>query len=116
MVSVAADITALNTEIIWVLEQTASNQPGTAANCVDFMSQVGGGTTYGWCVGDSQTQPVPYTFDNSPFSVYRGFDMIVDASTMEILFVASHGSPAGNDNLTGPDILAEVQSILGVTP
>lgn len=121
MVGVADDITALGAEIIWVLERTASNQPGTAANCVTFMNAVGGGTSKGWCVGDSQSatttpavsmDPTPYVFDNSPFSIGRGFDMIVDANTMEILFSSSHGSPTGNQNLTGADILAEVQAII----
>lgn len=113
MVESEDDIIAAGAEIIWVMEQTAANEPGTADNCYSFLSQLG--STKGWCVGDSQTQPVPYTFDNSPFSTGRGIDMVVRRSTMTIEFVADHGTPAGNDNLTGAEILAAVQAVVANT-
>lgn len=90
------------------MEQTSFGQPADAGDCRSWMDFMG--STSGICVGDSQTQPVPGTFDNSPFSVARGFDMIVVRETMEIVFIASHGTPSGNDNLDGADILAEVQA------
>ncbi|MCA9567888.1 MAG: hypothetical protein KC656_08600 [Myxococcales bacterium] len=117
MVGVADDIVAAGAEIIWVMERTASNAPGTAVNCQTFMSTVGGGTDKGWCVGDSETLPTAYTFDNSPFSLYRGFDMIVTKNDMVIQFSSSHGSPAGNENMTGAEMLAEVQAVIaGLNP
>jgi len=91
-----------------VLEQTALGGSPTAADCrstVDFL-----GSDDGWCLGDGQTVPTPGTFDNSPFSILRGFDMIVQRDTMEIVYVTTHGTPAGNENLTGEDILAAVEA------
>lgn len=41
-----------------------------------------------------------------------GFDFIVPRSTMRIEYVTTHGTPSGNDNLTGDDILAAVQEVL----
>ena len=70
----------------------------------------------GWCVGDEETHtplgPAPDTFDTSPFSVGRGFDLIVPRESMVIRYSSSHGSPSGNDNLTGQDLLTEIQAIL----
>ena len=71
------------------------------------------GSDNGWCVGDSETEPEPGTFDNSPFSVERGFDIIVTRSDMRIGYATSHGTPSGNENVDGEDILAEVQSLAG---
>lgn len=68
-----------------------------------------GSDDQGWCVGDAETEPVAGTFDDSPFSIARGFDMIVPRSTMEILWTSSHGTPSGNENLDGEDVLAAVQ-------
>ncbi|MEZ4236857.1 MAG: hypothetical protein R3F59_12025 [Myxococcota bacterium] len=104
------DILAEGTQIIWVLEADAHQTPGTADLCMEVMDELGD-PNEGWCVGDAQTEPTPGTFDDSPFSLYRGFDMIVPRSTMEILWTSSHGSPAGNDNLDGKDILQAVQDV-----
>ncbi|MCB9674612.1 MAG: hypothetical protein H6737_05805 [Alphaproteobacteria bacterium] len=110
------DIIAAGAEIIWVLEADASGVAGTAASCMAFFdqfpTQYGVSVDQGWCVGDGQTIPTPGTFDNSPFSVGRGFDLIVPRDTMRIELASSHGSPSGNDNLSGADILAEVQAIV----
>ena len=103
-----ADIIDAGAEIVWVMEQNNILQPGTADNCRAWMDYIG--STDGTCVGDSQTQPVAGTFDNSPFSIARGFDMIVVRETMEIVWVTNHGTPFGNENLDGPAVLAEVQA------
>jgi hypothetical protein len=70
----------------------------------------------GWCVGDSQTLPTAYTFDNSPFSIGRGFDLLVPRGSMVIEFESSHGTPGGNENLDGAAILAEVQALVASLP
>jgi hypothetical protein len=98
--------------IVWVLEADSSGTAGTADLCVGVM-EVLGAPDRGWCVGDGQTAPVPGTFDDSPFSVARGFDMIVPRDTMEILWTSSHGSPSGNDNIDGQGILDAVRDITG---
>jgi len=84
---------------------------GTAESCrstIDFL-----GSDTGWCVGDSETEPEPGTFDDSPFSIGRGFDMIVTRSDMRIGYTTSHGTPGGNENLDGDEILAAVESLVG---
>lgn len=85
-------------------------QPGTAVDCLNFME--GRGSDAGWCVGDAETQPEPGTFDDSPFSVARGFDMLVPLDTMTVDYTTSHGTPSGNENPTGEDVLAEVRERL----
>ncbi len=111
MSEVAQQIVDAGAEIIWVLEQDNTFQPGTANRCMDVMDELGD-PKVGWCVGDEQTQPVSGTFDDSPFSVARGFDMIVPRQTMVIEYTTSHGTPGGNDNADGEDVLAEVQRIV----
>ena len=105
------EFAALGAELIWVMEQTAFIAPGTAENCRTQMDEFG--SSSGWCVGDDQTQPTPGSFDDSPFSIGRGFDMIVDRDTMEVLWISNHGTPAGNENLTGADVLAAVEDAVG---
>ncbi len=94
-----------------MLEQGYLAQPGTASMCRDILDDLG--SDDGWCMGDSQTQPVSGTFDNSPFSIGRGFDLIVQRDTMELLWSSNHGTPSGNDNLTGAQVLAEVEARVG---
>ena len=108
--SIQEDIRDLGVEIIWVLERTQAGQPGTADTCYDFFHTAG--ATEGWCVGDSQTMPVPQTFDNSPFAIGRGFDLIVARDSMRIEWVSTHGTPSGNENLTAEQILAEVTAVV----
>ena len=110
MARVEQDFDQAAVEIIWVLEQTATLQPGTAENCRDTMD--GYGSEAGWCVGDSQTEPEPGAFDDSAFSRGRGFDMLVLRDSMEIVYSTSHGTTAGNENPTGDEVLAEVREIL----
>lgn len=112
MAEVDDEIRAAGAEIVWVLEADSRFTPGTADLCVDVMGVLGD-PDRGWCVGDSQTEPVAGTFDDSPFSVARGFDMIVPRDTMEILWTSSHGSPSGNDNLDGRGVLEAVREITG---
>jgi len=90
-----------------VLEQSATGQPGTAESCRTTLDSFE--SNNGWCVGDGETEPEAGTFDNSPFSIGRGFDIIVDRSTMEILWTTSHGTPGGNENISGEDVLAAVE-------
>ncbi len=90
-----------------MLERDASFNVGTAETCRATLDSFG--SNNGWCVGDGDTEPEPGTFDDSPFSIGRGFDIIVDRATMEIVYTTSHGTPAGNENLTGEDILAAVE-------
>ena len=105
---VADDIVAVGAQIIWVMEYRGFNEAGTAANCYQYFS--GKGATTGICVGDSETSPGNYPFFNAVFAAGRGVDLIVDRGTMEIVFTSAHGSPGGNDNLTGAQVLAEVQT------
>jgi hypothetical protein len=109
------EIAAEGAEIIWVLEQDPSGQPGTAELCMSTLDALGS-EDQGWCVGDAQTEPVPGTFDESPFSIGRGFDLIVPRSTMEIVWTSSHGTPAGNENLEGDDLVAAVRSAVALLP
>ena len=114
--SVAAfedEIIAAGAQIIWVLEQEGFGNPGTAMQCRDYMASKG--STAGWCVGDAQTQPIPITFDNSPFSVGRGFDMIVVRETMEVAFTSAHGT-TGGENYTGEEILGFVEQVVMSLP
>jgi hypothetical protein len=105
------EIVAAGAQIVWVLEQGPRFEPGTAALCDEVLDQLGSGDV-GLCVGDAETEPEPGTFDASPFSVARGFDMIVPKDTMVIRWTSSHGTPQGNDNLDGQAVLDEVNAIL----
>ena len=97
-------------EIIWVLEQNQSGQIGLANDCRSYMDAKG--STQGWCVGDGETQPMPGTFDESPFSIERGFDMIVVRETMQVVYTTTHGTTGGNENIDGEALLAEVQAVV----
>ena len=98
-------------EIVWVLEQDARIDPGTAQTCMESMDVLGN-PSVGWCVGDGETQPEPGVFDDSPFSDGRGFDIIVRRDTMEIVFSTNHGTPSGNENLGGQEVLEAVQDVV----
>lgn len=108
MVEVESDIVAAGAEIIWVLEKDHTQTPGTADLCMSVMDELDA-TDRGWCVGDAQTEPTPGTFDAAPFAVGRGFDMLVDRGTMEVLWTSSHGTPGGNENIDGAEVLRAVQ-------
>ena len=101
------DIIDAGAQIVWVMEQNQLGQAGTAEACRDFMD--GRGSDAGWCVGDGQTEPEPGVWDDSPFSVGRGFDIIVPRHSMEIVFTTSHGTVNGNENISGADVLEAVQ-------
>ena len=79
---------------------------------MEIMDELGS-VNQGWCVGDNQTQPEAGSFDDSPFSVNRGFDVIVSRDTMVIDFSTSHGTAAGNDNISGDEILQAVLDYTG---
>jgi hypothetical protein len=108
---VEEQIIAEGVEIIWLLEQDSFARDGTAQACRSFMRSMG--SDKGLCVGDGQTEPMPGVFDNSMFAIGRGFDMVVRRSDMKIIFTASHGTPRGNQNLTGAQLLAEIRRLLG---
>ncbi len=104
-------IIAAGAQLVWVLEQDVQANPGTADSCRRFVNAQG--SDKGLCVGDGETQPMPGVWDRSPFAEGRGTDVIVRRSDMRILWTSSHGSPRGNENLTGEEVLAEVQRITG---
>ena len=105
---------AAGAQIIWVLEQTSTFQPGTAENCRAFVESRG--SRAGYCVGDSQTMnqmiPSMSTWDDAPFAIGRGFDLIVMRRDMVIRDVSTHGTPGGNENLTGAGLLESVRAVL----
>jgi hypothetical protein len=110
VVDVEQDIVAAGAQIVWVLEQGPQFQLGTAQECHRVMAELG--SQAGWCVGDDEALPRPDAWDESEFSDGRGFDLIVPRSTMQIVYSTSHGTPSGNENLTGADVLVEVQRVL----
>jgi len=105
------DIIAAGAEIIWVLEQDPTFKPGTAERCMAVMDELGSGEV-GWCVGDSETEPEAGAFDESPFSIARGFDMVVPRETMVVEYVTNHGTPSGNDNVDGEEVLQAVIDVV----
>ena len=104
-------IAAEGIQIIWVLEQDRQFRAGTAESCRSFFTQAG--SDLGICVGDGETMPTPGVFDDSGFAIARGFDMLVRRSDMRILYTSNHGTPNGNQNLTGAQLLAEIRRVLG---
>jgi hypothetical protein len=104
------DIIAAGAQIIWVLEQDVQARAGTASSCRSELDSLG--SDAGWCVGDSETDPDPGAFDESPFSIARGFDMIVPRTTMVIEYTTNHGTTSGNENLDGAAVLAKVREIV----
>jgi hypothetical protein len=108
---VADEIVAEGVEIVWVLEQGPRLEDGTADNCMSTLDALGD-PQVGWCVGDDETNPAPDAFDDSPFSIGRGFDMLVPRQTMEIVYTTSHGTPGGNENPSGQDVLEAVRAAL----
>ena len=97
-----------------MLEQTAFGGSPNSADCRSTMDFLGSDT--GWCVGDGSTVPTPGTFDNSPFSINRGFDMIVERESMEIVWENSHGTGSGQDNPSAADVLAAVEDAVAAAP
>lgn len=111
MAQLEEQIIALGIQLVWVLQETTSFAAGNATQCRDYVRQRG--SDKGLCVGDGQTMPTARVFDSSPFTVRRGFDMLVRKSDMTILYATSHGTPGGNDNKTGAELLAEIRRITG---
>lgn len=109
MADVEQQIVAEGVEIIWVIEEVRLSTPGLYEHCAEFNDDISG-TQVGWCVGDGETQPEPGVFDDSPFSRARGFDILVDRSTMEIVLTTNHGTTGGNDNISGEELLAEIRT------
>ncbi|MEM6929862.1 MAG: hypothetical protein AAF602_23195, partial [Myxococcota bacterium] len=108
MIAIEDDIIAAGAQIVWVLEKGISLEDGTAELCYSLLGNISN-SRQGYCVGDDETQPVAGTFDDSPFSVNRGFDIIVDRRTMRIVWESSHGSTGGNDNPEASEVLAAVE-------
>ncbi len=109
MAQVEEDILAEGVQIIWVLEANRQAQAGTAVGCRGFMD--GSGSDKGICVGDGQTMPTARAWDMSDVAIRRGFDLLVRRNEMQVLWTSTHGTPGGNENLTGADVLAEVRRI-----
>ena len=110
MAEIDDDFIATGAQIVWVLEQDASFGDGTAVSCFDTMSELGADA--GWCVGDDETLPEPDVWDDSPLANNRGFEIIVDRSTMQVVWTSSHGS-GSNDNVSPEELLAEVVAAVG---
>ncbi|MEL7369381.1 MAG: hypothetical protein AAFN74_10745 [Myxococcota bacterium] len=108
MALVEEDILAEGAQIIWVLQADARSSPGTAESCRQFM--LSRGSDKGICVGDGQTQPTAGVFDNSPFAERRGYDVLMRRSEMKVLWVSTHGTTAGNENLSGQEVLEIIRS------
>jgi hypothetical protein len=105
------EIVAAGAQIVWVLEAGPGLEPGTAELCDEVMTELGSGPV-GLCVGDAETEPEPGVWDASPFSEYRGFDIALPRTTMEILWSSSHGTPGGNENLDGEAVLDAVREVV----
>ena len=110
MAKIQTDFTDAGAQLIWVLEQDFDGEPGTASECIEALHRID--VTEGWCVGDAQTIPEAGLFDDSPFSVGRGFDIIVSRKTMVVEFTTNHGTPSGNDNPSGEDVLEAVKDVI----
>ncbi|MEM7676028.1 MAG: hypothetical protein AAF449_08495 [Myxococcota bacterium] len=108
MAQVEEDILAEGAQIIWVLQADSRFQPGTAQGCRQFM--LSRNSDQGICVGDGQTEPMAGVFDNSPFARSRGFDVLMRRSEMRVLWVSTHGTTSGNDNLSGQEVLEIIRS------
>ncbi|MHA7837052.1 MAG: hypothetical protein ACX98W_06280 [bacterium] len=104
IIALEDDFVAERAEIVCVLETDDRGQPGTLAECTSEVA-VRAGATIGFCVGDVDTQPDARAFQDLPFAIGRGFTAIVCRSDMRIEFVTTHGTPGGNENLTGAEIL-----------
>ena len=89
------------------MEDAPDGQSGTAEVCRDWMDDRG--SESGLCVGDGETEPQADVWDESPFSVGRGFDIIVPLHSMEIVFTTNHGTPGGNENLEAEEVLEAVE-------
>jgi hypothetical protein len=103
------EIVAEGVQIIWVIEQINFVTAGLYEHCAEFNEAVSGSTA-GWCVGDGETTPEAGVFDDSPFSDRRGFDILVDRSTMEVVLTTNHGTTNGNENISGDELLAEIRT------
>lgn len=105
---VEEQIEAEGVAIVWVIEQIDFFTDGSVTHCAEFTGAIG--SDAGWCVGDGETQPTPGAFDDSPFSEGRGFDILVDRATMEIVLTTNHGTPTGNENITGTELLTQIRA------
>ncbi len=98
--------------IVWVLQENSGFQAGTAEDCARFFYDQNQSSA-GLCVGDGESQPTARIFDTSNFAVGRGFDILIRKSDMRLIYVTTHGTPGGNDNLTGAELLAEMRTAIG---
>ena len=111
MAEVEADIESAGAQLIWVLQQGPLLNPGTASECRERFD--GYGSKSGLCVGDGETEPEPASFHESSLAEGRGFDLMVDLKTMEIVWTSTHGTPSGNENLDGAQVLEAVRAQTG---
>ena len=109
MAQVEEQIINEGTQLIWVMTEFSDGTPGTADNCRDFMANRG--SNNGLCVGDSETMPTAFVFRASPFALGRGIDLVVRRSDMKVVFASDHGTPTGNQNLTGAQLLEALRAL-----
>ena len=90
------------------MEDAPNGQSGTAEVCRAWMDDRG--SESGLCVGDGETESQADVWDESPFSVGRGFDIIVDRLSMEIVYVTTSGTGNLDKNPDGAELLAAVEA------
>ena len=63
-------------------------------------------------LGDGHPRRRHHRWDDSPFSVGRGFDIVVLRTTMTVEFITNHGPPTGNDNIDGDAVLEAILEVI----
>ncbi|MEO1268513.1 MAG: hypothetical protein AAFX99_10475 [Myxococcota bacterium] len=114
VVEVEEQLEAAGAQLIWVMQETSTYEQGTAENCRDFMDELQ--SNVGLCIGEAETTGQSpegaNIFRGSEFAVARGIDLIVSRRDMVIRYGSPHGTPTGNENLTGEELLVEVQKVI----
>ena len=105
---VEEEIIEAGAQLIWMLEEDAQFQGGTATACRSHVN--GLGSSQGLCLGDGQTMPEPEVFDRSQLAVGRGFDMIVERKSMRIVYSSAGG--AERRLIQGPQLLDTVRRMV----
>ena len=91
-------------------QESINTVPGTADGCRSFMRRRG--SDKGLCIGDAETMPTPGVFDRSPIAIRRGYNILVRRRDMRIVYTNTQGTPRGNDNLTGAQLLANIRRVI----
>ena len=104
------DIAAEGIQIVWVLMQDRLFRAGTADRCRDYIRSISGDV--GLCVGDSETRPMADAFGDSDIAIGRGYDVLVRRSDMKVVYATTHGTPGGNETLTGQQLLDNIRRVI----